>query len=108
VLRERCVAGIKADRERCLELLERSTALVTALAPAIGYEAAAGIAKEALRTGRTVRELALEGGRLSQAELDELLDPAKMIHPGPCRPVEEKVTAKAQSRKGNPNLNAER
>ena len=81
VLRERCVAGIRADRERCLELLERSTALVTALAPAIGYEAAAGIAKEALRTGRPVRELALESGRLSRAELDELLDPAKMIHP---------------------------
>ena len=81
VLRERCVAGIKADAARCREHLERSTGLVTALVPVIGYDAAATIAKEALRTGQTVRQLALESGLLDAAALDELLDPARMVHP---------------------------
>jgi len=81
VLRERCIAGIQADAARCRELLERSTGLVTALAPVIGYDAAASIAKEALHSGRSVRELALESGLLDAAALDDLLDPARMVHP---------------------------
>ena len=81
VLRERCVAGIRADRERCRELLERSTGIVTALVPLIGYEAAARLAHESLHTGRPVRELALAQGLLDEAALNELLNPALMTHP---------------------------
>jgi len=81
VLRERCVEGIQADPARCRELLERSTGLVTALVPFIGYDAAAAIATESLAGGRTVRELVLEKGYMDERTLDEILDPAKMIHP---------------------------
>jgi aspartate ammonia-lyase len=81
VLRERCVEGIEADAARCREHLERSTGLVTALVPFIGYDAAAAVAKEALASGRTVRELVLEKGYMDERTLDEILDPTKMIHP---------------------------
>ena len=81
VLRTKCVDGIAADEERCRELIELSLSMVTALAPRIGYEAAAGIAKESVASGRTVRELCeerLAGLGLTAAELEELLDPARM------------------------------
>ena len=81
VLRERCVAGITADVERCRELAEGSIGLVTALVPVLGYDAAAKIALEALQTGRRIRELAKERGGLTEAQLDDLLDPSKMTHP---------------------------
>ena len=81
VLREKCVAGISADEERCRGLIELSLSMVTALAPRIGYEAAAKIAKESVANRRTVREISL--GRLTElglsaAELEELLDPARL------------------------------
>jgi fumarate hydratase, class II len=75
LLAERCVEGIEANRERCEELVERSLAMVTALVPRIGYDAAAEIAKEAMRTGKTVRELCREKNVLPEAELAEALDP---------------------------------
>ena len=75
LLAERCVAGITANRERCLELVERSLAMVTALVPKIGYDAAAEIAKESVKTGKTVRELCREKKVLPEAELAEALDP---------------------------------
>ena len=75
LLVERCVAGITANRERCLELVERSLAMVTALAPRIGYDAAAAIAKESVATGKTVRELCVEKQILPPAELAAILDP---------------------------------
>ncbi len=75
LLADRCVDGLAANRERCREMVERSLAMVTALAPRIGYDAATEIAKEAYRTGRTVRELARERGLLPEAELEEALDP---------------------------------
>jgi fumarate hydratase class II len=81
VLRTKCVDGIAADEERCRELIELSLSMVTALAPRIGYEAAASIAKESVASGRTVRELCeerLAGLGLTAAELMELLDPARM------------------------------
>lgn len=81
VLREKCVEGIGADEERCRELIELSLSMVTALAPRIGYEPAAKIAKESVATGRTVRELCLERLPelgLSAGELEEYLDPARM------------------------------
>jgi fumarate hydratase class II len=75
LLAERCVAGIEADRERCREMVEKSLAMCTALAPKIGYDAAAAIAKEAYVSGRTVREVARQRGVLPEAELDAALDP---------------------------------
>jgi len=81
VLSERCIKGITANREWCHELVERSVSLVTALAPFIGHEDAAKIAKEALKTGRPVRELALESGLVDEEKLNDLLDPHKMTHP---------------------------
>jgi aspartate ammonia-lyase len=82
VLAERCVAGIEADEGMCRQWLERSPALVTALAPRIGYAAAAGLAKEALARGVTVRQIVEEKGLLTGAALDEVLDYRKMTEPG--------------------------
>ena len=76
----RCVAGIEATA-RGPELVERGLMLATALAPVIGYDDAAKLAKEAFRTGRTIRELALERG-MAADEVDRLLDPASMTEPG--------------------------
>jgi fumarate hydratase class II len=73
-----CIDGIKATA-RGPELVERGLMLATALVPAIGYEAAAAIAKEAAATGRTIREVARERARLSEERLKELLDPARMV-----------------------------
>jgi fumarate hydratase class II len=81
---ERCVAGIEADRERCAELVERSLAMVTALAPRIGYDRAAEVAREALATGRTVREVCLDKNLLPAAELATLLDPRAQTGDGPA------------------------
>jgi fumarate hydratase class II len=75
LLAARCVEGIEANRERCEELVERSLAMVTSLVPRIGYDAAAEIAKESVRTGRTVRELCREKKVLPEDELNEALDP---------------------------------
>jgi fumarate hydratase, class II len=82
LLADRCVAGIEANRERCAELVERSLAMVTSLVPRIGYDAAAEIAKEAMRTGRTVREICREKRVLPEAELEEALDPWSMTEGG--------------------------
>ncbi|MER3397441.1 MAG: aspartate ammonia-lyase [Chloroflexota bacterium] len=78
---EKCVLGLKAT-ERGPELVEKGLMLATALAPVIGYDAAAAIAKEAARTGRTIREVARERTNLSEEELDRILDPARMVEPG--------------------------
>ena len=79
-LAERCVAGLQAT-ERGPQLVEQGLMLATALAPVIGYDAAAGLAKEALKSGRSIRDLALERG-IAADELDRLLDPARMTAPG--------------------------
>jgi fumarate hydratase class II len=79
---EKCVIGIMANRERCQELVELSMAMVTSLAPKIGYDRAAEIAKESARTGKTVRELCREKKILPEAELDRILDPVSMTEPG--------------------------
>src|SRR5881628_2850700 len=78
----RCVDGLKANPDRCRAGIEQSLAMCTALAPEIGYEAAAEIAKEAYRTGKTVREVALEKKVLPAARLADLLDPWRMTEPG--------------------------
>ena len=78
---ERCVKGIAAT-ERGPQIVERGLMLATALAPAIGYDAAAEIAKEAAKSGLTIREVARERTQLSDEELGRLLDPEKMTEPG--------------------------
>jgi aspartate ammonia-lyase len=77
-----CVAGIEADEARGRELLEQSSALATPLTPYIGYALAADIAKEALRTGKTIRALILEKGIFTPEELDVILDPHELTEPG--------------------------
>ncbi|HLW35542.1 MAG TPA: class II fumarate hydratase [Chthoniobacterales bacterium] len=79
---EKCVTGIKANKARCEELVELSMAMVTALAPKIGYDRAAEIAKESVRTGKTVRELCREKKILPEKELEAALDPVSMTEPG--------------------------
>jgi fumarate hydratase class II len=79
---DRCVSGITVNAERCNEMIERSLAMCTALAPEIGYDEAAAIAKESYKTGKTVREIALEKKSLSAERLNEILDPMRMTRPG--------------------------
>jgi len=74
LLADRCVDGLEANRERAAELVELSMAMVTSLAPRIGYDRAAEIAKESHKTGRTVRELAMEKEVLPPDELERALD----------------------------------
>ncbi len=81
VFADRSVVGLKADRERCESLVERSLAMCTSLAPRIGYDQAADIAKESFRTGKTVREVAMEKQVLPPAELARVLDPRRMTEP---------------------------
>jgi fumarate hydratase class II len=79
---EHCVVGIRADEKRIRELMERSLMLVTALAPKIGYDNAAKVAKSAHARGTTLKEEALRLGFVSEAEFDRLVQPGKMTHPG--------------------------
>ncbi|HEY1894176.1 MAG TPA: class II fumarate hydratase [Chthoniobacterales bacterium] len=81
-LTEKCVVGIEANEERCRELVELSMAMVTSLAPKIGYDRAAEIAKESARTGKTVREICREKKVLQENDLESALDPIAMTEPG--------------------------
>ncbi|HXG87051.1 MAG TPA: aspartate ammonia-lyase [Vicinamibacterales bacterium] len=82
VLRERTIDGIEADRQRSRELLDRSTAMATALSPHIGYAATAEIAKASVASGRSIRDLVLERGLLPAADLDRILSAEAMTTPG--------------------------
>jgi aspartate ammonia-lyase len=82
VLQVRTIAGIEADEDRARELLDRSTALATALSPYIGYAATAEIAKTSVATGRPVRDLVRERGLLDESTLDAILEPEAMTSPG--------------------------
>jgi fumarate hydratase, class II len=77
--REFCIVGLEADRERIAELVERSLMLVTALAPSIGYDTAAAIAKKAHHEGLTLKQAAVALGHLSEAEYEERVRPADMV-----------------------------
>src|ERR1700692_2552101 len=79
---EHCVEGIRADEKRIRDLMERSLMLVTALAPKIGYDNAAKVAKTAHARGTTLKEEAVRLGFVSETEFDRLVRPVKMIHPG--------------------------
>lgn len=80
-LREKCITGITANKEVCLNMVRHSIGIVTALNPYIGYKNSTEIAKEALETGKSVYNLVLEKQILSQEKLDEILDPANMLRP---------------------------
>ena len=79
-LRTKCVEGITANREVCLNMVKNSIGIVTALNPHIGYKNSTKIAKEALQTGKSVYDLVLAHGLLSKEKLDEVLDPKNMLH----------------------------
>jgi fumarate hydratase class II len=82
VFAEKCVDGLEADEARCRELMERSLMLVTALNPHIGYDAAAAVAKEALATGKSLREIVLAKKLMTAEALDRALEPLAMTRPG--------------------------
>ena len=77
-----CVDGIEADAERCRELLDRSSALATALSPYIGYAATAEVAKESVRTGKSIRDIVLRRGLIDRETADRVLAPSAMTEPG--------------------------
>jgi fumarate hydratase class II len=79
---EKCLQGLRANEERCRELVEESLALCTPLAPEIGYDRAAHIAHLAYESGRTVREVALELKVLPEEKLLKILDAEEMTQPG--------------------------
>jgi aspartate ammonia-lyase len=81
-LRTRCVDGIEADDARCRELMDRSTAVATALSPYIGYARTAEIAKESVKTGRPIRDLVLERGLMTRDQLERVLSAEAMTRPG--------------------------
>ncbi|HDR7798959.1 aspartate ammonia-lyase [Bacillus tropicus] len=81
VFREYCIKGITANEELLKQYVEKSVGIITAVNPHIGYEVASRIAREAIETGKSVRELCLEHGVLTEEELDIILDPFEMTHP---------------------------
>jgi fumarate hydratase class II len=81
-LTDKCATGIEPNKRRCHDLIELSLAMGTALAPIIGYDRAAQIAHAAVAGGKTLREVALEQKIISEARLNELLDPRRMTEPG--------------------------
>ena len=82
VLAEKCVDGITANEDRAVVLLEGNLSLATALAPRIGYDLAAEIAKVAFKEGKTAREIARVKANLPEDELNDILDARKMTEPG--------------------------
>jgi fumarate hydratase class II len=78
---DRCIVGIEANEEICVQSVERNLAICTSLAPAIGYDNAAAISKEAFKTNQTVREVAIEWDVLPSDEIDRLLDGRAMTEP---------------------------
>lgn len=79
---DNCIVGITANEEHCRQMVESSIGIITAICPYVGYERASNIAKEALRTGRSVRDLILERGLMDREHLQTILDPYTMTEPG--------------------------
>ena len=79
---DKLLQGLEVDRERCESLIEQSLMVVTSLAPEIGYDNAAKVAKQAHKEGKTIRQLVLEQGLVDEAKLNDLLDPRSMTEPG--------------------------
>ncbi|KEO82687.1 aspartate ammonia-lyase [Tumebacillus flagellatus] len=82
VFRQFLVEGLKANVDRCRDLVEQSVGIVTAINPHVGYETATSIAKEAIQTGRSVRDICTERGVLTPEELEVILNPFEMTSPG--------------------------
>ncbi len=82
VFADKCVSGIEPNKEKCVEMVEQSLAMVTSLAPAIGYDRAAAIAKECFVTGKTVRQICREKKLIPERRLARILDPRRMTEPG--------------------------
>ncbi|WP_438350449.1 aspartate ammonia-lyase [Paenibacillus sp. FA6] len=82
VFREHCIEGIQANVERCLDYVENSVGIITALSPHLGYEVVTKIAREAITTGQSVRSLCLFYNVLSEEQLNIILDPYQMTNPG--------------------------
>lgn len=96
VLAEKCVDGIVANEERCRHYADATLSIAAALNPYIGYAAAAEIAKESIRTGRTVTEIALERNLLDPATMRKILDPARMT--GPEAPLRKRMGKKGKEK----------
>lgn len=82
VFANKCVRGITANVRRCRQMVEQSVGIITAINPHVGYETASVVAREAIITGRPVREIVLEQGILTEEELDVILNPQEMTRPG--------------------------
>ena len=79
---DNCVIGITANETRCRYFVENSVGIITAICPYVGYQKAAEIAKEAIKTGESVRKLIIEKGLLAKEQMDEIMDPVQMTEPG--------------------------
>ncbi|SDY63387.1 aspartate ammonia-lyase [Proteiniborus ethanoligenes] len=79
---ENCIQGITANRERCKELVENSIGIVTAICPHVGYKKAAEVAKIAMNTGEPIRNILLKNKLMTEAEINDVLDPINMTEPG--------------------------
>ena len=79
---DNCVIGITANANRCRYFVENSVGIITAICPYVGYQKAAEIAKEAIKTGESVRKLIIEKGILTKEQMDEIMDPVQMTEPG--------------------------
>lgn len=79
---DNCVIGITANETRCRYFVENSVGIITAICPYVGYQKAAEIAKEAIKTGESVRKLIIENGLLTKEQMDEIMDPVQMTEPG--------------------------
>ena len=79
---DNCVIGITANETRCRYFVENSVGIMTAICPYVGYQKAAEIAKEAIKTGESVRKLIIEKGLLTKEQMDEIMDPVQMTEPG--------------------------
>lgn len=79
---DNCVSGITANETRCRYLVENSVGVITAICPHVGYQKAADLAKQAIKTGESVRSLILKEGLLTEEQLDQIMDPVQMTEPG--------------------------
>ena len=76
---DNCVSGITANADRCQSLVDGSVGIITAICPQVGYQFAADIAKKAIKTGQSVRELLHESGKFTDEEINKILDPHSMV-----------------------------
>ena len=80
ILKKKCITGITANRDVCLDMVHKSLGLATALNPLLGYTKASDIAKKAFETGKSIKDVVLEEKLIEPNELDEILMPEKMLH----------------------------